>query len=413
MSELAAGLNVLAERYSTVPARLLVSLLTFAGFALLSWGANRLRRYGGDELRGAITDLVASLVVAIGLLAATAIVVGVWGQAWTVAFAFERANVDATTLGRIILTVGLLAGTFVFVRFVHHLMQDFLSGHDAVSEHQLEVTYRITQVVVYILAGLVVLGFWRVDLSGLLIGAGVLGIVLGMAAQETLASIFAGFVLMFSRPFEIGDWVRIGEDETTGSEGIVSDITIISTRIQTVDGEYAIIPNDEVSKRTVINYSRKGRLRLRVSVGVDYDTDLDRAQATIHETIRGLEEIIRVPTPQVVVTEFGDSAIVLEVRFWIDKPSSRRRWRAKQAVIKAITDAFDREGIKIPYPQRELSGRAETGGFRIADERRATEPAPQADGNGRADDRRDATRERSDGEGGGSRPADRRSEEER
>ncbi|MFC7007804.1 mechanosensitive ion channel family protein [Halalkalicoccus salilacus] len=249
--------------------------------------------------------------MAIGLLAATAIVVGVWGQAWTVAFAFERANVDVTTLGRILLTVGLLAGTFVFVRFVHHLMQDFLSGHDAVSEHQLEVTYRITQVVVYILAGLVVLGFWRVDLSGLLIGAGVLGIVLGMAAQETLASIFAGFVLMFSRPFEIGDWVRIGEDETTGSEGIVSDITIISTRIQTVDGEYAIIPNDEVSKRTVINYSRKGRLRLRVSVGVDYGTDLDRAQTTIHETIRGLEEIIRVPTPQVVVTEFGDSAIVL------------------------------------------------------------------------------------------------------
>jgi small-conductance mechanosensitive channel len=211
---------------------------------------------------------------------------------------------------------------------------------------------------------------------------------------------------MFSRPFEIGDWVLIGENE-----GVVSDITIISTRIQTADGEYAIIPNDEVGSQTIINHSRKGRLRLQVSVGVDYETDLDRAQATVRETIRGLEEIMRVPTPQVVVTEFADSAIILEVRFWIDKPSSRRRWRAKHAVIKSINDAFDREEIKIPYPQRELSGRPETGGFRIADERRASESAPQPDGSGR-NVRRDPMEERSDDRADGSRPTDGRSQRE-
>jgi small conductance mechanosensitive channel len=394
MSELVAGLDALAERYPTVPVRVLISLLAFAGFALLSWVATRLRRYADDELRGAITDLLASLVVAGALVVATAILVGVWGQARTVALALDQANVGVTTLGRMILTIGLLAGTFVFVRFLRHVIQDLLSGHDAVSEHQLEVTYRITQVAIYLFAGLIVLGFWQVDLSGLLIGAGVLGIVLGMAAQQTLAAIFAGFVLMFSRPFEIGDWVLIGENE-----GVVSDITIISTRIQTADGEYAIIPNDEVGSQTIINHSRKGRLRLQVSVGVDYDTDLDRAQATVRETIRGLEEIMRVPTPQVIVTEFADSAIVLEVRFWIDKPSSRRRWRAKQAVIKAINDAFDREGIKIPYPQRELSGRAETGGFRIAEGQEAIEPAPQTDGIG--SDVRRGEGETDDRSGGG------------
>ncbi len=372
MSELIVGLDVLAERYPTVPLRLLISLLVLAGVALLSWGANRLRSHTNDELRGAITDLVASLVVAGGLLIATAIVVGVWGQTQTVAFALERANVDATTLSRLLLTVGLLAGTFVFVRFIRHLIQDLLSGHDTLSEHQLEVTYRITQVGVYLLAGLIVLGFWQIDLSGLLIGAGVLGIVIGMAAQETLASVFAGFVLMFSRPFEIGDWVLIGENE-----GIVSDITIISTRIQTADGEYAIIPNDEVGSRTIINHSRKGRLRLQVSVGVDYDTDLDRAEAVIREAIADLDELMRVPTPQVVVTEFDDSAIVLEVRFWIDKPSSRRRWRAKQAVLKSINAAFDREGISIPFPQRALSGR--NGDFGTA--RSRSTPSP-TDGDG-------------------------------
>lgn len=378
MSEVITGLDVLAERYSTVPVRLLVSLLVAAGFALFSWGANRIRRYGGDDLRGAITDLVASIVIAGSLLVAVAILIGVWGQAWTVAFAFERTNVGVATLGRLLLTVGLFAGTFVFVRFVRHLIRDLLSGHDAVSEHQLEVTYRITQVAVYLLAGLLVLGLWRVDLSGLLIGAGVLGIVIGMAAQQTLAAIFAGFVLMFSRPFEIGDWVRIDENE-----GIVSDITIISTRIQTLDGEYAILPNDEVSSSTITNYSRKGRLRLRVSVGVDYGTDLDRAEAVIRESISDLDGLMRVPTPQVVVTGFGDSSIDFEVRFWIDKPSARRRWRAKQSVIKSIAAAFEREGITIPFPQRELSDRnGSFGGLGASDSQRA-ETSPQSEGSDR------------------------------
>jgi small-conductance mechanosensitive channel len=381
VNELLGALDTLADQYPTVPARIGVTLVVIGGLALISLGANRLRKIGDDELRQAVSDLAASLIIGCGLLVAVGILIGVWGQAATVAFALAQANIGLDTLGRLLLTIGLIAGTFVFVRFLRHLLGDLLSGHDAVNEHQLEVTYRITQVAIYLIAGLIVLGFWQVDLSGLLIGAGVLGIVLGMAAQQTLAAIFAGFVLMFSRPFEIGDWVLIGENE-----GIVSDITIISTRIQTADGEYVIVPNDEVSTETITNYSRKGRLRIRVSVGVDYDTDLDRAEATIREAISDLDELMRVPTPQVVVDEFADSAILIEIRFWIDKPSSRRRWRAKQAVIKSVNDAFDREGIKIPYPQRELSGRSETGGLRIADDRErtepeaASEPPPQADG---------------------------------
>jgi small-conductance mechanosensitive channel len=379
VNELLGALDTLADQYPTVPARIGVTLVVIGGLALISLGANRLRKIGDDELRQAVSDLAASLIIGCGLLVAVGILIGVWGQAATVAFALAQANIGLDTLGRLLLTIGLIAGTFVFVRFLRHLLGDLLSGHDAVNEHQLEVTYRITQVAIYLIAGLIVLGFWQVDLSGLLIGAGVLGIVLGMAAQQTLAAIFAGFVLMFSRPFEIGDWVLIGENE-----GIVSDITIISTRIQTADGEYVIVPNDEVSTETITNYSRKGRLRIRVSVGVDYDTDLDRAEATIREAISDLDELMRVPTPQVVVDEFADSAILIEIRFWIDKPSSRRRWRAKQEVIKSVNDAFDREGIKIPYPQRELSGRSETGGFRIADGRAGaettSEPPPQADG---------------------------------
>jgi small-conductance mechanosensitive channel len=216
---------------------------------------------------------------------------------------------------------------------------------------------------------------WEVDLSGLLVGAGFLGIVVGMAARQTLGALLAGFVLMFSRPFEIGDWVEIDDEE-----GIVTDISIVNTRIQTFAGEYVMIPNDIVSGRKIVNKSRKGRLRIEVEVGVDYEADVERAADVAKEAMKGLDEILSVPTPQVVLKEFGDSAVVLSLRFWIDKPSARRQWRARTAVIESVKAAFDSEGIKIPFPQRELTGREESGGFELAGERSAPEPA--TDGRG-------------------------------
>jgi Small-conductance mechanosensitive channel len=215
-----------------------------------------------------------------------------------------------------------------------------------------------------------------VDLTGVLVGAGFLGIVVGMAARQTLGAVLAGFVLMFARPFEIGDWVQIGDNE-----GIVTDISIVNTRVQTFDGEFVMVPNDIVSGQEVVNRSRKGRLRIEVEVGVDYDTDVPMAKELAGEAMDDLDAILSVPTPQVVVKQFGDSAIVLGCRFWIDKPSARRKWRARTAVVEAVKAHFDEAGVKIPFPQREVSGRAETGGFRVREqppEETRTDANPQS-----------------------------------
>ena len=96
------------------------------------------------------------------------------------------------------------------------------------------------------------------------------------------------------------------------------------------------------------------------------------------EATKDLDEIMKVPTPKVVLKEFGDSAVTLGLRVWIDKPSARRQWRARTAVIQSVKAAFEREDIKIPFPQRELAGREESGGFRLAGESVPT--AATADG---------------------------------
>ncbi|PSP49566.1 mechanosensitive ion channel protein, partial [Halobacteriales archaeon QH_1_68_42] len=214
----------------------------------------------------------------------------------------------------------------------------------------------------FAVVGLGLLTVWGTELRGLLVGAGFLGIVVGLAARQTLGSMLAGFVLMFSRPFTIGDWVRVGDQD-----GIVTDITIFNTRLENFDGEFVVIPNDKVSNQAIINRSQKGLLRLRVDVGIDYADDPDHAKQVALEAISDLPEVVNAPPPQVFPKSFGDSAVVMEMRFWIDHPTPPRKWKAVSAVVTSVKEAFEAEGIKIPFPQQELSGRAETGGFRVQD----------------------------------------------
>lgn len=281
---------------------------------------------------------------------------------------------------QLVLTAILIIGSYLLTGILKRFVHEITEEQTAITQHQTELVYRLTQLGLYVVAVMVVLGIWNVNLGGLLVGAGFLGIVLGLAARQTIGSLIAGFVLMFARPFEIGDWVSVGD-----REGIVTEISIINTRIQTFDGEYAMIPNDVVASTEVINRTRKGRLRVHVEVGVDYATNLDHATTVAREAMQEVEDILSVPQPQVVVKEFGTSAIILGLRFWIDKPSSRRRWRAQTAVIRAVKAAFDQEEIKIPFPQRELMARLEEGGFRLAPEE---EPGAEVTPNGGSDEPR-------------------------
>ncbi|MFB6096227.1 MAG: mechanosensitive ion channel family protein [Haloferacaceae archaeon] len=308
-----------------------------------------------------VRAVVRSVQVAAVLLAGFALLL-VWGQ---VALALELAAVVGAllpTLGRVLVTVLLVVSVFVGTDLLQSWLDAYAEQSAHINEHQEGIVFRVLQLVLLIAVGLAALAVWDYNLDGLLVGAGFLGIVVGMAARQTLGSLIAGFVLMFSRPFEIGDWVVVDD-----YEGVVTDITIVNTRLRNFDGETVVIPNDQASNSTLVNRTDRDRLRLRLEVGIDYDADLDRAESVAEETIRDIDEVRRVPAPQVVPKRFGDSAIGLELRFWIDNPSARRKWRAHATAVREIKAAFDREGIKIPYPQRELSGRAETGGFRVVD----------------------------------------------
>jgi small-conductance mechanosensitive channel len=371
MANVAETVNRLSEVFQATEARVAVTLFCLVGVltiaSLTRWGRSKL----AERIEPLYADIVATTALIVGFVSAALVSVGVWGQAQMVNRELEGLLPGSDAAPNIAFSLVILVGTHVLLRFAKRVLAELQDSSHALTEHQREVTLRLTQVVLWSLAIIVVLGVWNFDLSGLLVGAGFLGIIVGMAARQTLGSVLAGFVLMFARPFEIGDWVEIDDEE-----GIVTDITIVNTRVQTFDGEYVMIPNDVVSGNTIINRTRKGRLRIEVDVGVDYDADVERATEVAKGAMDEVDHILTVPTPQVAVKEFGDSAILLGLRFWIDKPSARRKWRARTAVIQAVKTAFDHEGIKIPFPQRELMGREETEGFRTAEPGEATPPTP-------------------------------------
>lgn len=351
--------------------RLLISIGVLGGLIVAKQLVNRWRR---DREVSSRLALLISGIVALLIGSGLFTIVAVWELNDPLYNAYEGLDLSRQ-VANVVLSFAILGGGYALADFVGHVIKDLAREQDAISEHEREILHRLTQVTIYTFALLVVVGLFTDNIGSLLVGAGFLGIVVGMAARQTLGAVLAGFVIMFSKPFEVGDWVIIGENE-----GTVTDITIANTRILSFDGEYVMVPNDVVTSTSVINRTRRGRLRIEVDVGVDFRTDPDRAGEVATEAVSELDRILEAPAPQVVGKEFGESSIVLGVRGWIDNPSARRRWAARTEMMAAIKQAFADHDIKIPFPQRELSGRPETGGFRLAEREASTGVDPSHDG---------------------------------
>jgi len=309
-----------------------------------------------------------------GVVVAVALsVLVVWGYVTTARTVVEFLAGLLPTVVRASGTVAVVAGALIGIDVLETWLESYAAESDALNEHQQGIVFRVLQLSVLAAGTVGALTVWGVNLDGLFVGAGFLGIVVGTAARTTLGSLIAGFVLMFSRPFELGDWVEID-----GDEGIVADITVVNTRIRNQHGEEIVLPNERVANATITNRTRLGQLRLSVDVGVDYDADVARAESVVTEALDDVPQILTNPTPQVVPKSLGDSAVVLECRFWIDHPSAARRTVAKAAVLRAVKSALDDAGVKIPYPQRELLGREEAGGFQV--DRPPERTTPTTDG---------------------------------
>ena len=321
------------------------------------YALGKLRPSLESRFRPVLVDLIISTIVAGIVILATLVIADIWSQTDVLLDQFGFLRLDRRA-PQVAITVAILITIQVFSGIGRRLLNDLREESDRMSDHQREIGLRSMQLVFWSIGIMVILGVWEIDLSGLLVGAGFLGIVLGLASQKTLGSLIAGFILMFSRPFEVGDWIIVDENE-----GVVTDITLMSTRMRSFDGERIVIPNDVIASEIVTNRSREGKLRVEVAVGIDYNDDLEMAESAALEAASTIESrydaILSDPEPSVVVDEFGDSAVELSVRVWVESPTAYKLKRVRNELMAELRDAFETTGVSIPYPQRQLSYREE------------------------------------------------------
>jgi len=197
---------------------------------------------------------------------------------------------------------------------------------------------------------IMVLGRFGVQTASILAALGAIGLAVGLALQGTLANIAAGVMLLFLRPFRVGDYVS-----ANGHDGTVEEIGLFATEMTTYDGIYQSVPNSAIWGGRIVNYTRNATRRHDILIGISYQDDIDSAQEVLMGVLRGDARVMDEPAapagPQVLVRELADSAVTLGLRFWT---STDDFWPAEFELRKAAKLALDREGITIPFPQRDV-----------------------------------------------------------
>jgi len=204
----------------------------------------------------------------------------------------------------------------------------------------------VVRKVVFVLGLVIALGQVGFDVGPILAGVGVVGFVVGFALQDTLSNFAAGIMILIYRPYDIGDAIS-----AAGETGKVDGMSLVSTTILTPDNQKLIIPNSKIWGGTIRNITAQATRRVDLTIGVSYSDDLDKTQEVLMEVVTAHEKVLKDPAPVVVVTNLGESSVDFAVRPW-SKTSDY--WDVYGDLTKAIKQRLDKEGITIPFPQRDL-----------------------------------------------------------
>ncbi len=213
------------------------------------------------------------------------------------------------------------------------------------------VSVRVTKALLMLIALLTALSLVGIDITALSVFSGALGVGLGLGLQKIASNYVSGFIILLERSIRIGNVVQIGAD----TSGIVTEITTRYTVLRNLSGIEFIVPNETLIGSTVQNQSYTDtRVRITVGIGVAYDTPDMEAVLRCMEALAGAHpRVIAEPAPYAMLVRFGDSAIQLELGFWIADPHAGVGG-VRSEISLAILRAFREKGIVIPFPQQEI-----------------------------------------------------------
>jgi small-conductance mechanosensitive channel len=205
-------------------------------------------------------------------------------------------------------------------------------------------------VVLLVSAAYAIMVSWDIKVTGLLASAGIVGLALSFAAQDTLSNLFAGVAILADRPYKLGDYIILD----SGERGQVTHIGLRSTRLLTRDDVEVSIPNSIMGAAKIVNEASgvPDRYRIRVAVGTAYGSDIDHVMDVLLKVGTNHKDVRATPEPRVRFRQFGESSLDFELLCWIEQPADRGR--VVHELNCEVYRRFAEAGISIPFPQRDL-----------------------------------------------------------
>jgi len=339
-------------------ARLVISALVFIGFLILGWivdhvfehyfkkWASKTKTKIDDEILKNVKKPIYVLVIFFGL------------SFFIYNFVLELdvlRSFDPRIINDIFLLITILLIAYIFTRVTNVLFAWYAERQEKkkkTSQHILYVFRGIFNAIVYIIAFFAWMALIRVDLTGLAIGASATAIVIGFALQHVLSDFFSAFSIYFDKPFEIGDFIVVGD-----YSGTVKKIGMKSTRVQLLQGEELVLSNKELTTASIRNFKKMKRRRISFSFGVTYDTPLKKLKK-IPDIIRDiinpdkLADVYKLD--RVHFIKFGDFSLNFDVVYYLKTQDYNKYMDTQQDINFRIKEAFEKEGIEMAFPTQTI-----------------------------------------------------------
>jgi small conductance mechanosensitive channel len=199
---------------------------------------------------------------------------------------------------------------------------------------------------VMVLGILIALSQVGISLAPMLAGLGVAGFIVGFALQDSLGNFAAGAMILIYRPFDVDDLV-----EVPGASGLVKKMNLVSTTITTLDNQTLVVPNSKIWGDVIKNVTAQRMRRVDLEIGIGYGDDIEHAEQVLVEIVSGHEKVLAKPEPKIKLHLLGDSSVIFIVRPWTKTDDY---WDVYWDILREVKLRFDREGISIPFPQRDV-----------------------------------------------------------